>query len=314
MWHNGRNATDRAHNIREGVVANEASADVSLSDQRIVEFTPERERLLRLSYRMLGSITEAEDVVQDAWLRWVRVEDEVRTPTAYLTRIVTRLCLDRMKSARARREIYVGPWLPEPLVEPLHTQEVIADDVTVTLMLALERLSPLERAAFLLHEVFDVALTEVAVVLHREPAAVRQLASRARKNVQNARVRYSVGAAEADGIARAFFAASRDGDVTALSALLARDVEIHSDGGGKVLAFREVIRGLDRALRLFVSAQRKAATPPTLLRTATIDGLPGYVSLDPNGMLQTTALGIRDGKIFAIYVVKNPDKLERIEV
>lgn len=314
MWHNGRNATDRAHNIREGVVANEASADVSLSDQRIVEFTPERERLLRLSYRMLGSITEAEDVVQDAWLRWVRVKDEIRTPTAYLTRIVTRLCLDRMKSARARREIYVGPWLPEPLVEPLDTQEVIADDVTVTLMLALERLSPLERAAFLLHEVFDVALTEVAVVLHREPAAVRQLASRARKNVQNARVRYSVGAAEADGIARAFFAASRDGDVTALSALLARDVEIHSDGGGKVLAFREVIRGLDRALRLFVSAQRKAATLPTLLRTATIDGLPGYVSLDPNGMLQTTALGIRDGKIFAIYVVKNPDKLERIEV
>ena len=312
MWHNGRNATDRAHNIREGVVANEASADVSLSDQRIVEFTPERERLLRLSYRMLGSITEAEDVVQDAWLCWVRVKDEIRTPTAYLTRIVTRLCLDRMKSARARREIYVGPWLPEPLVEPLDTQEVIADDVTVTLMLALERLSPLERAAFLLHEVFDVALTEVAVVLHREPATVRQLASRARKNVQNARPRYSVGAAEADGIARAFFAASRDGDVTELSALLARDVEIHSDG--KVLAFREVIRGLERALRLFVSAQRKAATPPTLLRTATIDGLPGYVSLDSNGGLQTTALGIRDGKIFAIYIVKNPNKLTHIDV
>lgn len=169
-------------------MANEASADVPLSDQRTVEFELDRKRLLRLSYRMLGSITEAEDVVQDAWLRWVRVEDEVRTPTAYLTRIVTRLCLDRMKSARARREIYVGPWLPEPLVEPLDAQEAIVDDVTVTLMLALERLSPLERAAFLLHEVFDVALTEVAVVLHREPAAVRQLASRARKNVQNARL------------------------------------------------------------------------------------------------------------------------------
>jgi RNA polymerase sigma-70 factor (ECF subfamily) len=314
MWHNGRNATNRSHDIREGVMANEASADVPLSDQRTVEFELDRKRLLRLSYRMLGSITEAEDVVQDAWLRWVRVEDEVRTPTAYLTRIVTRLCLDRMKSARARREIYVGPWLPEPLVEPLDAQEAIVDDVTVTLMLALERLSPLERAAFLLHEVFDVALTEVAVVLHREPATVRQLASRARKNVQNARPRYSVGAAEADGIARAFFAASRDGDVTALSALLARDVEIHSDGGGKVLAFREVIRGLERALRLFVSAQRKAATPPTLLRTATIDGLPGYVSLDSNGGLQTTALGIRDGKIFAIYIVKNPNKLTHIDV
>jgi RNA polymerase sigma-70 factor (ECF subfamily) len=310
----GRNETDRAIKIREAAMANEASACASLSDKRIIEFARERKRLLRLGYRMLGSITEAEDVVQDAWLRWVRVEDEVRTPTAYLTRIVTRLCLDRMKSARARREIYVGPWLPEPLVEPLDTQETITDDVTVTLMLALERLSPLERAAFLLHEVFDLALTEVAVVLDRDPAAVRQLASRARKNVQNARPRYSVGAAEADGIARAFFAASRDGDVTALSALLARDVEIHSDGGGKVRAFRDVICGLERALRLFVSAQRKAATPPTLLRTATIDGLPGYVSLDPTGGLQTTALGIRDGKIFAIYIVKNPDKLTHIDV
>jgi RNA polymerase sigma factor (sigma-70 family) len=295
-------------------MANEASACASLRDERVIEFARESKRLLRLGYRMLGSITEAEDVVQDSWLRWERVKDEVRTPTAYLTRIVTRLCLDRIKSARARREIYVGPWLPEPLVEPADAQEAVADDVTVTLMLALERLSPLERAAFLLHDVFDVALTEVAVVLDRDPAAVRQLASRARKNVQNARSRYSVGPAEADGIARAFFAASRDGDVTALSALLARDVEIHSDGGGKVLAFREVIRGQERALRLFVSAQRKAATAPTLLRTAIIDGLPGFVSLDPVGVLQTTALGIRDGKIFAIYIVKNPDKLTHVNV
>lgn len=295
-------------------MVNEARAGVSLSDQRTVEFALERKRLLRLSYRMLGSLTEAEDVVQDAWLRWARVKDQVRTPPAYLTRIVTRLCLDRMKSARARREIYVGPWLPEPLVEPVDPHEAVTDDVTVTLMLALERLSPLERAAFLLHEVFDVALTEVAIVLDREPAAVRQLASRARKHVQNAQPRYSVGAAEADRIARAFFAASRDGDVTELSALLARDVEIHTDGGGKVLAFRNVIRGLERALRLFVSAQRKAETPPTLLRIAIIDGLPGYVSLDPNGVLQTTALGIRDGKIFAIYIVKNPDKLTHVDV
>jgi RNA polymerase sigma-70 factor (ECF subfamily) len=294
-------------------MADEISADVSLKDQRLVEFTRERTRLLRLSYRMLGSFTEAEDVVQDAWLRWARVADEVHTPTAYLTRIVTRLSLDKMKSARAHREIYVGPWLPEPLVEPLDTPETTNGDVTVTLMLALERLSPLERAAFLLHEVFDVALTEVAVVLDREPAAVRQLASRARKNVQSARPRYRIGAAEANGIARAFFAASRDGDVSALSALLAQDVEIHSDGGGKVLAFRDVIRGLERALRLFVSAQRKAGTHPTLLRTAFIDGLPGYISLDPNGVLQTTALGTRAGKIVAIYIVKNPDKLAHIK-
>lgn len=295
-------------------MGNEVSAGAPLSDRRTVEFALERKRLLRLSHRMLGSVTEAEDVVQDAWLRWARVEDEIRAPAAYLTRIVTRLCLDRMKSARARREIYIGPWLPEPLLEPVDPHEPITDNVTVTLMLALERLSPLERAAFLLHEVFDVALTEVAVVLDREPAAVRQLASRARKHVQNARTRYIVDTAEAERIARAFFAASRDGDVTALSALLARDVEIHSDGGGKVPAFRKVIRGLERALRLFVSAHRKTLTPPIFLRTAIIDGLSGYVSLDSNGALQTTALGIRDGQIFAIYIVKNPDKLTHIDV
>jgi RNA polymerase sigma-70 factor (ECF subfamily) len=151
-------------------------------------------------------------------------------------------------------------------------------------------------------------------VLEREPSAVRKLASRARKNVQNERPRYSVGAAEADEIARAFFAASRDGDVAALSMLLARDVEIHTDGGGKVLAFREIIHGMERALRLFVSAKRKATRAPTFLRTVIIDGLSGYVSLDTNGMLQTTALNIRDGKIFAIYIVKNPEKLTHVHI
>lgn len=283
------------------------------ADQRAAAFASERQRLVRLGHRMLGSFSEAEDVAQDAWLRWAGVEGEIGDPAAYLTRIVTRLCIDRMKSARARREIYVGPWLPEPLVESFDTYEPVADDVTVTLMLALERLSPLERAAFLLHDVFDVALTEVAVALDREPAAVRQLASRARKHVQTARPRYRVGAAEADKIVRSFFAASRDGEVAALSALLARDVEIHSDGGGKVLAFRNVVRGLQNALRLFASFHRKAATPPSFLRSAIVDGLPGYLSLDHNGALQTTALDIRDGRIFGIYMVKNPDKLKHIQ-
>lgn len=312
-WKRGRGSY-RALYIPEGAMADEMSTDATSRGQKTEAFARERKRLLRLSHRMLGSVTESEDVVQDAWLRWSRVSDEVHTPAAYLTRIVTRLCLDRMKSARARREIYVGPWLPEPLVEPVEGNEPLTDDVTVTLMLALERLSPLERAAFLLYEVFDVALTEVAVILGREPAAVRQLASRARRNVQYDRPRYRIGAAQAEGLARAFFAASRDGDVAALSALLAHDVEIHSDGGGKVLAFRKVIRGLERAIRLFVAAQRKATAQPTLLRTAIVDGLPGYVSLDPNGLLQTTALAIRDGKIFAIYIVKNPDKLLHVVV
>jgi RNA polymerase sigma-70 factor (ECF subfamily) len=261
---------------------------------------------------MLGSLSEAEDIVQEAWLRWARKAERVAIPGAYLTRIVTRLCLDQLKSARARRESYIGAWLPEPLMDISEADETIADDVTLTLMLAMERLSPLERAAFLLHDVFDMPLSDVAMTLGREPAAVRQLASRARKHVQHARPRFTLEAAEADRIARAFFVAARDGDAAALSALLARDVEIHSDGGGKVIAFLNVVRGIDRALRLFVGLRRKYKTAPRLVRTATINGLPGYVGVDRGNVLQTTALDVRDGRIAAIYIVRNPDKLRHL--
>jgi RNA polymerase sigma factor (sigma-70 family) len=282
------------------------------SDECLADFEAERPRLLRLGYRMLGSISEAEDIVQEAWLRWAKKAESVDTPAAYLTRVVTRLCLDQLKSARARRETYIGAWLPEPLMGTTEAEEMIADDVTLTLMLAMERLSPLERAAFLLHDVFDMALSDVAMTLGREPAAVRQLASRARKHVQHARPRFTIAASEADRIARAFFTAARDGDATALSALLAHDVEIHSDGGGKVIAFRNVVRGIDRALRLFAGLRRKYTAAPTLLRTATINGLPGYVSIDRGDVFQTTALDVREGRIAAIYIVRNPDKLRHL--
>jgi RNA polymerase sigma-70 factor (ECF subfamily) len=197
-------------------------------------------------------------------------------------------------------------------MEAAETDETIADEITVTLMLAMERLSPLERAAFLLHDVFDVALPDIAVTLGREPAAVRQLASRARKHVRAARPRFAVGPAEADRIARAFFTAARDGDTAQLSEMLAKDVQIHADGGGKVLALLNVVRGREFALRLFAGVRRKNAPPPTLLRTIMIDGLPGYIGVDQRGALQTTALDMHDGKIAAIYIVKNPDKLTHI--
>ncbi len=282
------------------------------TDQRTVDFQAERSRLLRLAYRMLGSLCDAEDVVQDAWLRWERTEVEVAFPTTYLTRIVTRLCIDRQKSARAQRETYVGPWLPDPLLGSVEPDDTFADDITVALMLAMERLSPLERAAFLLHDVFDMSLPEVAVTLGREPAAVRQLASRARKHVRTARPRFAVEALEADRIARAFFVAARDGDTAQLAGLLAKDVEIHADGGGKVIAFRNVVGGIENALRLFAGLRRKHAPAPTLIRTVMIDGLPGYISVDGAGLLQTTALDIREGKIIAVYIVRNPDKLGHI--
>ena len=276
-------------------------------------FEANRARLVRLAYRMLGSTAEAEDIVQDAWLRWQRADRAVvREPASFLTRTVTRLCLDAMKSARARREIYVGSWLPEPIVEA-EDEAPRLDELTLTLMLALERLSPLERAAFLLHDVFDVALDEVAATLGRDAAAVRQLAVRARRHVRAARPRYPVARADGERIAQAFFAASSSGDVDALRAILAQDVTIRSDGGGKAWAFRNPIVGLERVLRLYAGLRRKLADrPPVLVAPAWIDGLPGYVSRERDGALQTTAFAIEDGRITAVYITRNPDKLQRV--
>ncbi len=197
------------------------------------EFEALRPRLVRLAYRMLGSMSDAEDVMQEAWLRWQRADHaDVREPAAYLHRTVTRLCLDFIKSARTRREIYVGSWLPEPVTEP-EDEEMRADELTLTLMVALERLSSLERAAFLLYDVFQVPVDEVATTLERDTAAIRQLAARARKHVREAKPRYQVDRAEGDRIAQAFFKASASGDVDALRNMLAANVVLRSDGGGK---------------------------------------------------------------------------------
>ena len=275
-------------------------------------FEAQRPRLLRLAYRMLGSMTEAQDIVQEAWLRWQRADrSDIETPPAFLSRIVTRLCLDAMNSARARRETYFGVWLPEPVAEIPDEPE--DDDLTLTLMMALERLSPLERAAFLLHDVFGVALDEVATTLGREAPAVRQLAVRARKHVQDARPRFPVADDEGQRIAAAFFNASRTGDVEALRGLLAQDVILQSDGGGKVLAFRNPILGLARIQRLYRGLVRKlGAQPAEPFVPLRIDGLPGYISRDRGDVIQTTALEIRDGLITRIYITRNPDKLRHI--
>ncbi|WP_035485177.1 sigma-70 family RNA polymerase sigma factor [Geminicoccus roseus] len=286
---------------------------MSSADETTSLFEEHRPRLLRLAYRMLGTAAEAEDVVQDAWLRWRQVKTgTVREPGAFLTRVVTRLCLDVMKSARVRRESYVGSWLPEPIVEA-EEEGLRLDELTLTLMLALERLSPLERAAFLLHDVFEVPAQEVGAALNRDASAVRQLAVRARRHVRASRPRYPVDRAEGDRIAQAFFQASASGDLVALRSLLANTVVLHSDGGGKVLASLNPIFGVERVLRLFEGLSRKyAGAMARMIRLVRIDGLPGYVSLARDGFLQTTALAIEDGRIIAIYITRNPDKLGRI--
>lgn len=273
-------------------------------------FEAQRPRLVRLAYRMLGSLAEAEDVVQDTWLRWRKVDQAVDAPAAFLSQIVTRLCLDVMKSARSRRESYFGAWLPEPLLGTADSADEPEDDLSLTLMMALERLSPLERAAFLLHDVFGVPLSEVAVTLDRDPAAVRQLAARARRHVRAARPRYPVAREEGDRIAAAFFAATQSGDTASLRAILSETVVLQSDGGGKVLAFRNPILGLEKVLRLYRGLRRKGLPQEArLIRPVWIDGLPGYVTLERGQLLQTTAFAIEDGRITNIYITRNPDKL-----
>jgi RNA polymerase sigma-70 factor, ECF subfamily len=275
------------------------------------EFDAWRPRLSRIAYRMLGSVADAEDVVQEAWLRWRQVDrSEVREPEAFLRRVVTRLAMDQLKSARRRRETYIGPWLPEPVFE----EEAPAEDVTLPLLLALERLSPLERAAFLLHDVFGVGFDEIAATLGRDPAACRQLASRARANVRAERPRFPVAEDRGLQIAAAFFDASRSGDMGRLQALLAEDVVLHADGGGKRSAAFRLVGGLADVLKVHGALARHFADGGSeLVRFGWINGLPGFVSLEADGMVQTTALAVEDGRVVGIYVVRNPDKLERIE-
>jgi RNA polymerase sigma-70 factor, ECF subfamily len=285
-------------------------ASASSQDAAAV-FDPLRPVLVRAAYRMLGSVADAEDVVQDAFLRWLDVDrTAVREPAAFLRRVVTRLCLDRLKSVRRERETYIGTWLPEPVVE---SGEDEPDDITLPLLMALERLSPLERAAFLLHDVFGLHFDEVAATVARDPAACRQLASRARAHVRANRPRYPVPKERGLQIAQAFFAASRNGETERLRALLAADVTVYADGGGKATAHGAPVTGLEPVMQLFARfAAVFAASKSRLVQYGFINGLPGFVTIEGGDILQTTALHIEDGRVVAVYVMRNPDKLRHL--
>jgi RNA polymerase sigma-70 factor (ECF subfamily) len=262
---------------------------------------------------MLGSMAEAEDVVQEAYIRWHQTDRTmIREPGAFLSKTVTRLCLDILKSARVKRETYIGPWLPEPVLEA-DGEEDRAEDLSLTLMMALERLSPLERAAFLLHDVFGLGFDEVAATLDRDPAACRQLAARARRNVRAERPRYPVDREEGQRMTDAFFAASRSGDLSGLRSLLADNVVSYTDGGGVRNAALNPLVGFRRVSGLLMGVARKAEgrLPPVLYR-GLINGLPGFVTLEEDGVVQTTALDIEDGRIVGVYIVRNPEKLRHL--
>jgi RNA polymerase sigma-70 factor (ECF subfamily) len=285
---------------------------IALDGDAADSFDPLRPRLTQVAYRMLGSFADAEDVVQEAFLRWLRTDrTAVLEPEAFLRRVVTRIAIDQLKSARHRREVYVGPWLPEPIVEP---EEDAVEDVTLPLLMALERLSPLERAAFLLHDIFGVPFDEVAETIGRDAAACRQLASRARAHVRASRPRFPMSRERGMEIAAAFFAASRSGDMKALRTLLADGVVVESDGGGKRPAGLRPISGIESVMRLQASLARFFAKGGSqILCYGMINGLPGFVTREADGLLQTTALEIDGDRISHVYIVRNPDKLERLD-
>ena len=295
-------------------------------------FEPYRRRLLGLAYRMLGSMADAEDAVQETYLRWHGADREkVSEPRAFLMTTATRICLNMLTSARARHEEYVGPWLPEPVLDtaalaPDSCTE-LAEDLSIALLLTLDRLSPLERAAFLLHDVFDFSFNEVAPALERSEAACRQLAARARAHVRAARPRGATVPPARSGeidakhaqLLSAFIAATQSGDLNALTQLLASDVRIWSDGGGKVRAARDVIDvGAERAARFLVDAARPHPgqwwREDFTVRIATINGLPGVIVDGPEGPVQTVAFEIDGDVIRALYAVRNPDKLRHLAV
>ncbi len=281
-------------------------------------FEANRRHLMALAYRMTGSVGDAEDVVQEAYLRWERADaTSVREPKAFLSKIVTRLCLDALKSARARREAYVGPWLPEPVLGEgamaLDEATELARDVSNALMLALERLTPAERAAFLLHDVFDSSYAEVAEALGRSEAACRQLASRARAHVRGARARHAPTTDETARLVRAFGTAILTGDIMALRQVLAEDAVLYPDGGGRVLSALRPIHGADRVARFLFGVLKKFPLGVSArVLEETINGSPGFYVEEAGRPIQTMAFDVRDGRISALYIVRNPDKLSRL--
>jgi RNA polymerase sigma-70 factor (ECF subfamily) len=290
-----------------------------------ISFEPHRRRLLGLAYRMLGSMAEAEDAVQETYLRWHNADRaRVDEPKAFLMTTTTRICLDVLKSARVQREAYVGPWLPEPVTDTAalapDAQTELADDLSVALLLALQRLSPLERAAFLLHDVFDYSFAQVADALGRNEAACRQLAARARTHVRDVRPAGAIPRRPASGavdpkhaaLISAFLGASRSGDVDGLMRILASDAKLVTDGGGKAVAAHHVIEGADSVAAFLSDVVRKGWSEAWSVRFDMVNGLPGLLISGPDGLVQTTAFEIEDDVIGAIYVVRNPDKLRHL--
>jgi RNA polymerase sigma-70 factor, ECF subfamily len=279
-----------------------------------------RPLLFSIAYRMVGSVSEAEDIVQEAFLRIHRAEAEgtkVDSPKAYLSAVVTRLSIDHLRSARARREQYVGQWLPEPLLTEsapdAAAQAETADSLSMAFLVLLESLTPVERAVFLLHEVFDYEYAQIAKIVQRSEDNCRQLYVRARRHIEQGRPRFEASRAQRDELARRFFAAAQLGDTNALIELLAADAVVYGDGGGKAPAWTKPIYGRERVAKLMVGTLAQAGRLGASMETTELNGQPGVMFLDEKGRIASImSLEIAEGVVQTIRAITNPDKLAHL--
>jgi RNA polymerase sigma-70 factor (TIGR02957 family) len=278
-----------------------------------------RPRAFAIAYRMLGSVSEAEDVVQEAFLRMhqtLQRDERIASPRAYIATLVTRLAIDQLRSARARRERYVGEWLPEPLVtEPSPAERAeTADSLSLAFLVLLESLSPRQRAAFLLREVFEYPYAEVAELIGTDVDSTRHLVARARNHVRERRPRYHASRRQREELAGRFFAAAEQGDLRALEALLAQDVALHGDGGGKVPALARPINGRERVARTLLAGMSAATRLGVRIQVTEVNGQPGAMAYDPQDRLVAViGLDFADGQIQTIHSIANPDKLRHLD-
>lgn len=279
-------------------------------------FEAHRPQLERLAYRMLSSLADVDDVMQDAYLRWSREDrGEVRSPQSFLYTMVTRLCIDQRRKVEARKEKYVGPWLPEPIIETRWSPDggnlEAADSVSLAFLVVLESLSPVERAAYLLRRAFDFEYDEIAEVLEKSPTNCRQLVSRAEERIHERRPRFEVNRDDAERIANEFLQACTTGDLDNLVGLLATDAVAYSDGGGKATAARVPVLGSLRVARFFIGITKKAP-PGSRFQAVRVNGQPGLMVVSGGQRLSVVTFDIADGKIAHCFVIRNPDKLARI--
>jgi RNA polymerase sigma-70 factor, ECF subfamily len=279
-------------------------------------FAELRPYLFSIAYRMLSSVADAEDIVQEAYLRYHRADGPIESPKAYLSAVTTRLCIDHLRSARVRRETYVGEWLPEPLLTEDAGPErvaVDADSLSMAFLLVLERLSPVERAVFLLHDVFGYEFGEVADIVERTPDNCRQIGVRARRHVNEHSPRFEASRAERDELARRFLAAFTDGDVDGLVSLLAADVVMQGDGGGHAPSWPNAIVGRDKVARVLVGLATDIRRMGLIVRPAEVNGQPGATMHAPDGgLINVLTVDIAEGEVQTLRSVINPDKLRHL--